>query len=90
MVQVDFFHSYFVNSQNWLYQFMNNCHIGLITKFWIEKRESQVVMGVKFSYTLKTWFKLSDTSWPISNQLKMLGTTTVIEAIDFLSGPKVV
>jgi len=47
-------------------------------------------MGVKFSYTLKTWFKLSDTSWPISNQLKMLGTTTVIEAIDFLSGPKVV
>jgi len=47
-------------------------------------------MGVKFSYTLKTWFKLSDTSWPISNQLKMLGTPTVIEGIDFLSGPKVV
>jgi hypothetical protein len=35
-------------------------------------------MGVKFSYTLKTGFKLSVT-WPISNQLKMFGTTTVID-----------
>lgn len=38
MVQVDFFHSCLVNNQSWLYQFMNNCHIGLITKFWIEKK----------------------------------------------------
>jgi hypothetical protein len=47
-------------------------------------------MGVKVSYMFKTWFKLSVTSLPISNQLKMLRTSSVIEAIGFLSGPKVV
>jgi hypothetical protein len=57
MVQVGFFHSYFINSQNWLYQFMNNMPHWINHKILNREKGTTGCNGCEIFLHLKNWIQ---------------------------------